>query len=90
MIVSGYDVWVSDLAESGPRVIKLDLNGNPQYTFELDTEGPGRFREMPSFAVDSDGNLYGADNQHGRTVKLAPRDDADPRYLIGQPYVAAQ
>lgn len=87
VIVSGYDVWVTDLAESGPRVIKLDLNGNPQYTFELDTEGPGRFREMHSFAVDSDGNLYGADNQHGRTVKLVPRADADPRYLVGQPYV---
>ena len=88
VIVSGYDVWVTDLTQSGPRIIKLDLNGNPQYTFNLDTEGPGRFREMHSFAVDSDGNLYGADNQHGRTVKLVPRADADPRYLIGQPWVA--
>ena len=43
---------------------------------------------MHSFAVDSDGNVYGADNQHGRTVKLVPTADADPRYLIGQPYVA--
>ena len=88
VIVSGYEVWVTDLAESGPRVVKLDLNGNPQYTFELDTEGPGRFREMHSFAVDSDGNLFGSDNQHGRTVKLVPKADADPRYLLGQPYVA--
>ena len=85
IVVSGYDVWVSDLA-SPPRVIKLDLNGNPQYTWDLDTEGPGRFREMHSLAVDTDGNVYGADNQHGRTQKLVPKADADPP-LSGRPAV---
>ena len=87
IIVSGYDVWVADLRPA--KVVKLDLNGNRQYTWELDSEGPGRFLEMHSFAVDSEGNLYGSDNQLGRTQKLVPKADADPTLLIGQPYVAA-
>lgn len=86
IIVSGYDVWVSDLSPA--KIIKLDLNGNRQYTWQLDSEGPGRFREMHSFAVDADGNLYGSDNQLGRTQKLVPKADADPTLLIGEPYVA--
>ena len=88
IIVSGYDVWVSDL--SPPKVVKLDLNGNRQYTWYLDTEGPARFLEMHSFAVDTDGNLYGSDNQLGRTQKFAPKGDANPALLVGQPYVEAQ
>ncbi len=87
IIVNRYDVWVSDL--NPPKVVKLDLNGNRQYTWELDREGPGRFIEVHSFAVDSDGNLYGSDNQLGRTQKLVPKSDADPALLIGQPYVEA-
>ena len=86
IIVSGYDVWVSD--SSPAKIVKLDLNGNRQYTWQLDSEGPGRFREMHSFAVDADGNLYGSDNQLGRTLKLVPKADADPTLLIGEPYVA--
>ena len=87
IIVSGYDAWVTQLAPA--EVIKLDLNGNRLYTWALDSEGPGRFLEMHSFAVDTDGNLYGSDNQLGRTQKLVPKADADPALLIGQPYVAS-
>ena len=87
IIVSGYDVWVSDLSPA--KIVKLDLNGNRQFTWHLDSEGPGRFREMHSFAVDADGNLYGSDNQLGRTQKLVPKADADPALLVGEPYVAA-
>ena len=86
IIVSGYDVWVSDASPG--KIVKLDLNGNRQYTWQLDSEGPGWFREMHSFAVDADGNLYGSDNQLGRTLKLVPKADADPTLLIGEPYVA--
>ena len=88
IIVNGNDVWVSDL--SPPKVVKLDLNGNRQYTWMLASEGPGRFREMHSFAVDADGNLYGSDNQLGRTQKFVPKADADPTLLIGEPYVAGR
>ena len=87
VIVNQYEVWVTDLGPA--RVVKLDLNGNPLLNWELDQEGPGAFIEMHSFAVDADGNLYGADNQHGRTQKLTPRADADPAALVGQPFVEA-
>ena len=86
IIVSGYDVWVSDA--SPPKIVNLDLNGNREYTWYLASEEPGRFREMHSFAVDADGNLYGSDNQLGRTQKFVPRTDADPTLLLGEPYVA--
>ena len=85
IIVSGNNVWVSHL--SPPRVTKLDLDGNWRYTWLLPTEGPTRFLEMHSFAVDSDGNLYGSDNQNGRTQKFMPKADADPALLIGAPHV---
>ena len=87
VIVNQYEVWVTDLGPA--RIVKLDLNGNPLFNWELDQEGPGAFIEVHSFAVDADGNLYGADNQHGRTQKLTPKADADPAALIGQPFVEA-
>lgn len=85
LIVSGDSVWVSYL--SPPKVTKLDLDGNWLYTWQLPVEGPTRFLEMHSFAVDSAGNLYGSDNQNGRTQKFVPRADADPKLLIGKPYI---
>ena len=85
MIVSGNHVWVSHL--SPPRVTQLDLDGNWRYTWALPAEGPTRFLEMHSFAVDADGNLYGSDNQNGRTQKFVPKADADPSLLIGAQYV---
>lgn len=85
VIVNQYEVWVTDLGPA--RIVKLDLNGNPLANWELDAEGPGEFIEMHSFAVDADGNLYGADNQYGRVQKLTPKADADPAMLIGQPFV---
>jgi hypothetical protein len=37
---------------------------------------------MHTIAVDSAGNLYGSDNQLGRTQKLVPKKDADPKLLL--------
>ena len=73
---------------SPPKIVKLDLNGNVQYTWLLETEGPNRYIEMHSFAGDSDSNLYGSDNQMGRTQKFVPKADGDTALLVGQPYVA--
>ena len=87
VIVNQYEVWVTDLGPA--KIVKLDLNGNPLANWELDGEGPGEFIEMHSFAVDTEGNLYGADNQYGRVQKLTPTTDADPAMLIGQPFVEA-
>jgi hypothetical protein len=71
---------VSDLGK--PKVVKLDRQGNRLYTWFWPTEGPHQFREMHTMIVDSAGNLYGSDNQYGRTQKLVPKEDADPKLLI--------
>jgi DNA-binding beta-propeller fold protein YncE len=80
VVVSGNNVWVSDLGK--PKVIKFDRDGKRLYTWFWPTQGPDRFREMHTMIVDSDGNLYGSDNQLGRTQKLVPKKDADPQLLI--------
>ena len=38
--------------------------------------------------VDSNGNLYGGDNQYGRTQKFVPKAGADPELLIRPPWSA--
>jgi hypothetical protein len=80
VVVTGNDVWVSDLGK--PKVIKLDRQGHRLYTWFWPADGRDRFREMHTMAVDSDGNLYGSDNQIGRTQKLVPRKGADPKLLL--------
>ena len=85
IIVSGDSVWVTDVGP--PRITQLDFEGNRLHEWYLPTKGPARFLEVHSFAVDSAGNLYASDNQHGRTQKFVPRADADPKRLVGQPYV---
>ena len=66
--VSGYDVWVAD--NMPPKMVKLDVNGNRLFTFSLEGEGPGTFRELHQFSVDSHGTWYGADNVRGRTQRF--------------------
>jgi len=78
--VRGNDIWVSDLGK--PKVIKFDRDGKRLYTWFWPAEGPDRFREMHTMVVDSAGNLYGSDNQLGRTQKLVPKKDADTKLLI--------
>jgi DNA-binding beta-propeller fold protein YncE len=80
VFASGTDVWVSDLGK--PKVIKFDRAGSRLYTWFWPAEGRDRFREMHTMSVDSAGNLYGSDNQLGRTQKLVPRKGADPKLLI--------
>ena len=82
VVASGNEVWVSDLGK--PKVIKFDREGKRLYTWFWPAEGRDRFREMHTMIVDSDGNLYGSDNQVGRTQKLVPKKDADPKLLIGR------
>jgi len=83
IVIRGDDAWVSDLGS--PKIIKLDIEGNRQATWYWPTEGPGGFREMHTIGIDSEGAVYGADNQFGRTLKLVPRAGADPGLLIRLP-----
>ena len=79
--ITGYDVWVS----SANNMVKLDVNGNRLFSYDLAGEGPGQFLGLHQFSVDSDGNWYGADGRLGRTQKFTPRDGAPFAELMSAP-----
>ncbi len=85
IIVNDGHLWMTDL---GPlRFIKLDFEGNHLYTWTVPRELPDGYLEVHTFSVDSGGNLYGGDNQYGRTQKFVPKSGADPALLIDPPWV---
>jgi hypothetical protein len=86
LIVNDDAVWLTDL--SPLRFVKLDYHGNRLYTWLVPRELPDGYLEVHTFSVDSNGNLYGGDNQYGRTQKFVPKPDADKDLLIRQPWRA--
>ena len=86
IIVNDESIWITTL---GPlRFVKMDFEGNRLYTWHVPRELPNGYLEVHTITVDSDGNLYGGDNQYGRTQKFVPKPDADPALIIGTPWVA--
>ena len=85
---TGYDVWIAD--NMPPRLVKLDWNGNPQFSWDASGEGPGQFREIHQFSVDADKNFYGAGNILGRVQKLVPKEGASFTETFGAPDPALQ
>ena len=83
--VSAEAAWVTDL--NPPKIVQFNLDGERLYSFNLPTEGPDRWIEMHSMAIDDQGNLFGTDNQAGRPQKLTPRRNADPSNLVRPAYV---
>ena len=49
---------------------------------------PDGYLEVHTFSVDSSGNLFGGDNQYGRTQKFVPKPGADRALLVGTPWAA--
>jgi len=84
MIVNDDSLWLTDL--NPLRFVKLDFNGNRLYTWIVEREGPTGFLEVHAITVDSELNLYGGDNQYGRTQKLVPKPGVDPALIIKQPW----
>lgn len=84
MIVNDDSLWITDL--NPLRFVKLDFNGERQYSWIVEREGPTGFLEVHAFTVDSEMNLYGGDNQFGRTQKMVPKPGVDPALLIKQPW----
>jgi len=84
MIVNDDSLWLTDL--NPLRFIKLDFNGERQYSWIVEREGPTGFLEVHAFTVDSEMSLYGGDNQFGRTQKMVPKPGVDPALLIKQPW----
>jgi hypothetical protein len=84
LIVNQDGVWVTDL---GPlRFTKLDMTGKHLYTWMVPPDLPDGYLEVHTIAVDAAGNLYGGDNQYGRTQKFVPKPGADKSLLIGPPW----
>jgi hypothetical protein len=84
MIVNDDSLWITDL--NPLRFVKLGFNGERQYSWVVEREGPTGFLEVHAFTVDSEMNLYGGDNQFGRTQKMVPKPGVDPALLIKQPW----
>lgn len=86
IIVNEDSIWITTL---GPlRFVKMDFEGNRLYTWHVPRELPHGYLEVHTITVDSEGNLYGGDNQYGRTQKFVAKPDADPELIIGPPWVA--
>ena len=89
IIVNDDAIWFTAF---GPgrlvNFIKMDFEGNRLYTWVVPRELPDGYIEVHTFSVDSDSNLFGGDNQYGRTQKFVPKPDADPDLLIKPPWVA--
>ena len=86
IIVNDDSLWITDLKPL--RFVKLDFTGNHLYTWLVPSELPDGYLEVHTFSVDSAGNLYGGDNQYGRTQKFVPKPGADPVHLIRAPWTA--
>lgn len=88
IIVNDDSLWITDLKPL--RFLKLDFSGKRLYTWLVPPDLPDGYLEVHTFTVDSEGNLYGGDNQYGRTQKFVPKPGIDPALLIRTPWVAAR
>ncbi len=86
LIVNDDALWLTDL--NPLRFIKMDFDGNRLYSWLVPKDLPDGYLEVHTFTVDSDLNLYGGDNQYGRTQKFVPKPDADPKLIIHPPWHA--
>ena len=86
LIVNDDSLWMTDLKPL--RFVKLDFKGNRLYTWMVPPDLPDGYLEVHTFSVDSEGNLYGGDNQYGRTQKFVPKKGADRALLIKAPWRA--
>jgi len=86
IIVNDDSLWITDLKPL--RFVKLDFEGNHLYTWLVPSDLPDGYLEVHSFSVDAAGNLYGGDNQYGRTQKFVPKPGANPLHLIRAPWIA--
>jgi hypothetical protein len=86
IIVNEDSIWITDL---GPlRFVNLDFEGNYRYTWLVPSALPDGYIEVHTFSVDEALNLYGGDNQYGRSQKFVPKPGIDPNLIIQPPWAA--
>jgi hypothetical protein len=86
LIVNDDALWVTDLRPL--RFIKYDFTGKHLYTWLVPPDLPDGYLEVHTFSADADGNMYGGDNQYGRTQKFVPKPGIDKALIIGTPWKA--
>jgi len=73
-------VWVAD--NQPVRLVKFSTAGERLYSWDLQGRGDGEFDELHQFSLDGLGNWFGADNILGRSLKFAPKENADSAHLM--------
>lgn len=63
-------VWVAD--NQPVRLVKFSTAGERLYSWDMHGRGDAEFEELHQFSFDSQGNLFGADNILGRSLKFVP------------------
>lgn len=86
IIVNDDALWITDL--NPLRFVKYDFEGHQLYSWLVPSDLPDGYLEVHTFSVDSELNLYGGDNQYGRTQKFVPKPDADPALIVHPPWEA--
>ena len=84
IIVNDDAIWITDLTPL--RFIKIDFTGKHLYTWLVPKDLPDGYLEVHTFTVDSNLNMYGGDNQYGRTQKFVPKRGIDSGLIIKQPW----
>ena len=80
-------VWVTDL--DAAALHQARLQGQPPLHVDGAAGSAGRLpRGAHVHASTRAGNLYGGDNQYGRTQKFVPKPGADPALIIRPPWRA--
>ena len=70
------------------RFLNFDFEGNLKYTWLVPLDLPDGYIEVHTFSVDSEGNLFGGDNQYGRSQKFVPKEGVGSELLIEPPWTA--
>ena len=86
IIVNENDFWITALQPL--RFLNFDFEGNLKYTWLVPRDLPDGYLEVHTFSVDPAGNLYGGDNQYGRTQKFVPKPGVSADLLIEPPWQA--
>ncbi len=68
-------------------MVKLDWNGNPQFSWSVAGQGAsaGEMANLHQFSVDAEKNFYAADPMHGRVQKFVQKEGASFMETFGAP-----
>ncbi len=66
-------------------MLEYDLDGKLLYSWGTYGSFPGAFWGVHQFSIDSNGDLYVAEDNGGRYQKYHPKPGADRHKLIGTP-----